>query len=332
MRSGLPPLNSLRYFVVAAKYLNFSRAAQDLFITPAAVSHQIRALEEDLGVALFRRLPREIALTESGVKLLSVTKSAFEDIGKVVNSLRTSSKLGTLRVTVLPYFSSKWLAPRLERFWQACPGIELRLHHTLTPVDFAAEDTDIAIQWGHNNWVGRAAEFLFGSDKGPVCAPTLLNGPSPIRKPADILRHTALLFNDESYDDWALWFKGCGIDDISGLKTLLFDDVYVLMQAAAEGRGVLLPPYIVISKMIEDGSLVKLFPEHNLKGHGYYLVYPIDGLSRAVCKAFRDWLMKEIAAEKAETGQAPKFDGKGPAQIENNSLPSHRARFVRQVV
>ena len=314
MRTGLPPLNSLRYFVVAAKYLNFSRAAQDLFVTPAAVSHQIRALEEDLGVALFRRLPREIALTESGTRLLEVTKGAFEDIAKVVDSLRTSSKLGTLRVTVLPYFSSKWLAPRLERFWKACPGIELRLHHTLTPVDFSAEESDIAIQWGNNNWIGHAAEFLFGSDKGPVCAPSLLNGPNAIRTPADILRHTLLLFNEETYDEWALWFRGCGINDISGAKTLLVDDVFVLMQAAAEGRGVLLPPYIVIAKLIEEGSVVRLFPEHDLKGHGYYLVYPINGLNRAVCKAFRDWLMKEIAEGKAGGDIAAELTGKPPAR------------------
>ena len=182
MSKRLPPLNALRAFEAAGRHLSFTKAAEELYVTQAAISHQIKGLEEYLGIPLFRRLNRALLLTEAGQHYLPSVSQALEDLRKATDQLYQRDAVGVLTVTLLPSFAARWLVPRLGRFRQAHPDIEIRIAPTLETIDFAQDDVDIAIRYGHGSYPGLRCERFMSEDIYPVCSPELLQGSNPLAK------------------------------------------------------------------------------------------------------------------------------------------------------
>ncbi len=295
MARRLPPLNALRAFEAAGRHLSFTRAAEELHVTQAAVSHQVKALEEHLGVRLFRRLTRRLLLTEAGQTLLPVMQEALDRIARTVEELCTGEGAGSLTVKLTPYFASKWLAPRLSRFWQQHPGVDLQLYTSLHPVDFGREEVDAAVRWGAGDWPDVEAELLFCTPLAPVCSPGLANGPRPLRRPADLRRHS--LLHDDEYEAWTRWLATAGLRDVEARRGSIMDDTHVLMRAAMDGQGVAVASLPLIAPELAAGQLVQPF-ELTITGFGYYLVYPPGALTRPRVRLFRDWLQEEAAVER----------------------------------
>ena len=294
MMTRLPPLTALRTFEAAGRHLNFTRAAEELNVTQAAVSHQIRSLEAHLGVTLFRRRGRGLALSESGRALLPVLGEAFGRIAEAIESLSAVEQAGVLNVTLRPYFGMKWLAPRLGRFWQACPQIALRLHHSIEPVDFAREEADLAVLWGRGDWPGVEAELLLGGALSPVCSPLLMAGAHPLRAPADLSHHN--LLHEESHDLWTRWLAAAGAREVDPRAGTIIDDTNVRLEAAIDGQGVVLGWIPLLADDLAAGRLVRPF-DPALEDYGYYVVTPPGGLARPKVRAFRDWLLAEAARD-----------------------------------
>jgi LysR family glycine cleavage system transcriptional activator len=291
MASRLPPLNSLRAFEAGARHLSFTKAAAELNVTPAAVSHQVKALEEDLGVKLFRRLIRKLVLTEQGRRLSPVLSEAFELMTAGVEELRQGSETPTLTVTVTPSFSSKWLVGRLGRFWERHPEIDLRLHHSIQVMDLAREGIDLAVRWGRGTWPGLTAECLLEAEVTPVCSPALLTGERPLKSPAD-LQHQVLIHEDD-HANWIQWLAAAGVEGVDPRRGPVIDDAGVVIEAAAAGRGVALGRLALVAEELQRGRLVRPFELSLESDFAYFLVYPPAALAQPKVKAFRDFLMEE---------------------------------------
>lgn len=294
MVQPLPSPIALRSFEAAARHLSFTRAARELNVTQAAVSHQIKALETDLGVRLFRRMTRRLALTGEGEALYSAVGDAFMRISAAVERLRADDGGGPLTVSLGPYFAAAWLAPRIGRFWRRHPGIELHLHHTNEPVDFRSSEIDIAVEWGEGDWPGLSSELLRRIRATPVCSPALLDGPHPLRRPSDLKHHT--LLHEIGRTGWPQWLDGAGVKSVDGSAGPMIDDHNVLMHAAMDGHGVALAEVSFIADDVAAGRLAQPFDLAVDIGAGYYAVYPPGALARSKVRAFRDWLLEEAAA------------------------------------
>jgi len=290
----LPPLNALRFFEAAARHLSFTRAAEELHVTQAAISHQIKALETRLGVQLFRRFPRRLLLSDEGQILLPAVQEGFGRIAEAAQRISTGAQGGALTVMMRPYFAAKWLSPRLTRFWERYPDIDLRLHHSPEPtVDVARHGADIAVRWGGGEWPGVDSELLLRVELTPVCSPLLLRGPRPLREPGDLRHHT--LLHDENHVPWTRWLEAAGEHDVDPRRGPVIDDTSVRTQAAIDGHGVALGALPLIADDLATGRLVAPF-ELAIDDLAYYIVYPPGALTRPKVKAFRDWLVQEAAA------------------------------------
>ena len=192
MARSLPPLNSLRAFEAAARHLSFTKAAGELNVTPAAISHQIKALEEFLGVVLFRRLTRALRLTDAGQAAFPKVREGFDKLAEAVEILRAEEESKVLTVSVSPSFGAKWLVPRLDRFRAAHPDLEIRIDATDRLADFQGDNVDVALRYGMGNYPGLLVDKLFGAEMVPVCSPDLLDGPQPLQRPQDLAHHTLL--------------------------------------------------------------------------------------------------------------------------------------------
>ncbi len=294
MATRLPPLTALRAFEAAGRRLNFTRAAEELNVTQAAVSHQIKSLEAHLGVTLFRRRGRGLALSEAGQALLPVLGDAFGRIGEAIEGLGRAGESGVLNVTLRPYFGMKWLAPRLGRFWQACPQIALRLHHSIAPVDFAREEADLAVLWGRGDWPDVEAELLLGGELAPVCSPLLMAGAHPLRVPGDLRHHN--LLHEESHELWPRWLTAAGAREVEPKAGTSIDDTNVRLEAAMDGQGVVLGWIPLLAEDLAAGRLVRPF-DLALEDYGYYVVTAPGGLARPKVRDFRDWLLAERARD-----------------------------------
>lgn len=292
----LPPLNALRAFEAGARHLSFTRAADELHVTQAAVSHQVKALEEYLGVALFRRMTRRLALTEAGRVLLPVVGDAFERIADTAERLRDDAEERGLTVSLTPSFGARWLGQRLGRFWAQHPDIDLKLHHSRRLADFRREEVDMAVRWGCGEWPGLAAEFLMRAGFTPVCSPVLLEGPHPLRRPADLVHHT--LLHEEDYEDWAQWLMVAKVEGVDARRGPVIDDPSMLDRATLEGQGVALGRTALIGEHLAAGRLVRPFSLDLETDYAYYLVYPPQALVRPRVKAFRDFVLAEAEAER----------------------------------
>ncbi len=292
MSRRLPPLNSLRAFEAGGRRLSFTKAAEELHVTQAAVSHQVKALEEYLGRPLFRRLTRRLALTDEGRALLPVLSEAFDRIAEPSGRLRRKPPSRSLTVTLTPSFGSRWLVGRLGRFCGRHPDIDLRLHHSVGLADFESGEVDIGVRYGTGNWPGLLSEFLVGVDVVPVCSPALLEGGHPLRVPAD-LRHHSLL-HEEDYEDWVQWLIIAGAEEVDARRGTVMDEPAVLLQAATDGLGVALGDVALIEDDLKAGRLVKPFDLTLEFDQGYNIVYRPGALEDAKVRAFRDFLLEEV--------------------------------------
>lgn len=301
MSRPLPSLTALRAFEAGARHLSFTRAAEELSVTQAAVSHQIRALERELGCSLFRRKTRRVELTEGGHRLAKVLGDSFDRIVEVCDSLRRSDGEQLLTVSLTHAFAGSWLVRRLGRFHSQHPEIDLRLHHSYEVVDFARDGIDMAIRWGRGQWPGLEVEFLKGELLAPVCAPQLLASGPPLKRPEDLRHHT--LLHDFDYEDWTLWLREAGVEGVDPRQGTIIDDQNVVQQAALDGQGVALCDLNLLAEDLAGGRLLCLFEPRIETSHAYYITYPPGALRRAKVKALREFLLAEAAAEMADRGR-----------------------------
>jgi LysR family transcriptional regulator, glycine cleavage system transcriptional activator len=305
MKDRLPPLSALRAFEAAARHMSFSKAAEELFVTPAAISHQIHALEEDLGVRLFQRLNRSIELTASARVLLPGLSEAFAAIRASVKRLHAHTDTGSLTVTASPSFAAKWLVLRLHRFQARCPEIDVRISATDEVVDLTKDDFDVAIRYGTGNYPGLEVELLFTNEVFPACGPQLLTAGPPLRRPDD-LRHHALIHDlaverDPLVPTWTMWLKAAGVKDVPATGGLSFNNISLALDAAIAGHGVVLAYSTIAAADLAAGRLVRLFSLALPDQFAYYIVTAPGALERPKVRAFRDWLREEAGRDQGPT-------------------------------
>jgi LysR family glycine cleavage system transcriptional activator len=298
MSRDLPPLQALRTFEAAARHLSFTRAAEELHVTQAAVSHQMKGLEERLGFPLFRRLGRRLVLTDPAQAYVAELREAFDLIAEATRRLKAQDRGGVLNATVLPSFAVKWLLPRLGRFRAAHPEIDVRISSDSRSVDFAREDFDLGIRAGRGPWPGLRADLILTQRFFAVCSPALLEGPHPPRRPADLRWHT--LLHDEPRDRWQQWLNLVGIDGIDPWRGPGFSHSNLVIQAAVEGQGVAIASDALAGDDLRAGRLIRLFDQSLPGDQSYWLVYPEGAAIRPKVVAFRDWILAEAAPGAAE--------------------------------
>jgi LysR family transcriptional regulator, glycine cleavage system transcriptional activator len=296
MARPLPPLNALRAFEAAARHLSFSRAAEELHVTPAAVSHQIKQLEEHLTIRLFHRRNRAVHLTEAGVGYLLVVRDAFDRLTAATVRLAEQDQVGHLVVAVLPSFAAKWLVPRLPRFRALAPDIDVNIAASHDMVDLVGGEADVAIRYGRGAWPGLKALRFLAEEVFPVCSPNLLKNGRAILEPDDLVHH--LLLHDEPdkrypYLDWPTWLRTAGATRVDSARGPTFSDSSMLLQAAIDGQGVALGRSVLVSDDLAAGRLVKPFALSFPANAAYWLVAPPEAWDRPKIKAFREWLLDE---------------------------------------
>jgi len=289
MARRLPPLNSLKCFEAAGRLLSFTRAAQELNVTQAAVSHQIKVIEAYLGLSLFVRYPRKLALTEQGKALLPDVTEAFDRVSNAIGGLRQEPASTMVSVRLAPSFAAKWLSPRLKYFWLQYPEIDLCLYHAHPAVDFEREAIDIAVTYGRGDWPGVVADLLLSLDFFPVCTPAFMQNDKPLSD-MDNLRYYTLL-HDANYQCWADWLNLAGIEHINTKKGTIIDDTNVLIQAAVDGQGVAMGSTTFVQDLLDSGRLIRPFDITLVNDSAYYIVCPAAHLKNPSVQAFKDWLM-----------------------------------------
>ncbi|HYD66525.1 transcriptional regulator GcvA [Azospirillum sp.] len=292
MSRRLPPLNALRAFEAAARHLSFTKAAEELHVTQAAVSHQIKGLEEWLGLPLFRRMNRALVLTDAGQAYLPPLKEALDLMENATQRLFRKDSTGALTISTMPSFAAKWLVMRLGRFQAAHPELDVRLQTTSDMTDFAQQDVDVAIRFGRPPWAGVRTERLMTEEIFPVCAPSLMKGPDAPQRPADLLRLP--LLHDDYFITWGTWFAAAGLEGVDASRGITFTDSALVLQMAAEGQGVALTRRVLAADDLAAGRLVRLFDITLPSDYAYYVVAPPHYFSRPKVKAFRDWLFAEV--------------------------------------
>ncbi|HMG50446.1 MAG TPA: transcriptional regulator GcvA [Inquilinus sp.] len=295
----LPPLNALRAFEAAARHLSFVDAADELAVTPAAVSHQVKALEAHLGLALFQRLPRGLVLTEQAKVLAPQLTRGFDRLAEAVARTRGDGLQTVVSVTVLPSFAVRWLLPRLPSFRRLNPGVEIEVRAQHTPVDFRRERVDIALRYGRGGWPGLHVERFLDDEIFPVCSPALLEGPDGLRRPDDLRHHTlihdVLTGDDEPWVTWQHWLLHFGLDDVDHRRGPRYSDSHMMLEAAVAGEGIALGRSSIMADDLVRGRLVRPFPDAQVADYAYYLLCRSDAVDRPAIRAFRDWLVAAAA-------------------------------------
>lgn len=327
MNNHLPGLGALKGFEAAARHLSFTRAAAELNVTPAAVSHLVRELEDQLAVPLFTRSSRVVRLTHAGEILQDAVAEALDGIARAVKRLKDLDRGRRLNVTAGPSFAAKWLVPRVDRFMIQHRAVDVRIDVSQRPPDFAREDVDIAIIFGKGNYPGLSAHQLFEETIFPVCSPKLLKGPRPLRRLRDLLNHTLIHVDweaqGETWPNWKMWMLAAGIDDIDATRGMTFNQEVLAIQAAIDGQGVALCDSTLVADDLASRRLVRPF-EVTLPGtahFAYFVVYDEKRGEEPLIKSFRDWILTEAAATKVvgRDGRVAKprraRSGKPPAKL-----------------
>ncbi len=296
MTRRLPSLNAMRAFEAAARHLSFTLAAEELNVTQAAVSHQIKALEQDLGMPLFQRLNRALMLSSEGQALFPSVNQAMDIMASAVDRLYQQDQSGELTVTTLDSFAVTWLVPRLGRFRTAHPDIDVRITTSGKAVDFARVNVDLAIRYGSGNWSDLSAERLMTEEVFPVCSPELLRSGPRLKCPADLKNHT--LLHDDMRIDWRMWLMAAGVSDVDADKGPGYDHSNLVLQAAEQGDGVALARSVLVQDALATGRLVKPFDFAMPAEFAYYVVCPKANLNRPKVQAFRAWLFDEVRASE----------------------------------
>ena len=294
MARQIPPLTALRAFEAAGRHLSFTKAADELHVTQAAISHQVKSLEKYLGLKLFRRLNRTLLLTDAGQLYLPPLTDAFEGITRATHRLRQHLGRARLTVSVLPSFAAGWLVPRLGRFRQRCPDVDLRIDPTNSLTDFRRDDVELGILYGRGNYPGLRTDRLMREEFFPVCSPRLLEGPAPLRDPADLTHHT--LLHDDMTVDWRTWLLAAGVEGVDAERGITVTDSSMLLRAAIAGQGVALARSVLAADEIASGRLVRPFDVDVPAEYAYYLAYPEKSADQSNVVAFREWILEEARA------------------------------------
>ncbi|MGL3106263.1 transcriptional regulator GcvA [Bradyrhizobium sp. BR 1432] len=292
MTARLPSLNGLRAFEAAARHLSFTLAAAELNVTQTAISHQIRRLEEELGIRLFVRQNRALALTPEARDYLPGVRAAFNDLRLATDRLLRKDDDKVLTVSTLASLAAKWLLPRLTDFQEQHPGIDVRITTSTSLVDFQRDDVDAAIRYGRGQWPGLRADWLMADELFPVCSPSLLRGDKPLRRPQDLRNHPLLHTSNANSDDWRLWLTAAGLPaDIARQPGITFDMIFMTIQAAIDGIGVAMGRTSYVQDDIAKGRLVVPFKIALPADAGFYLVSPEGRREAPKLTAFRNWMI-----------------------------------------
>lgn len=320
----LPSLDLLMAFDAAARHLSFTKAASERFLTQSAVSRQIAALEEDLGVPLFHRRHRALELTDEGARMARAAAAALAELREAVQTIRAPRQRDVVALTTTPGFASLWLIPRLARFMAEHPRIDVRIDASYEPRSLAAEGFDVAVRYGskHGTGGGRGeapVDALFAETVQPLCAPALLQGAVPLRRPQDLVRHTLLHINTPSSDmpgmpvEWQAWLQTVGMSAFEPAATLTFTNYDTAAAAAVEGQGVLLGRRPLTDGLIAQGRLVAPFKGQLASARGYYVVTDPVGGRRPAVAALVQWLRATARGEAEAAAAGPATKAPAPA-------------------
>lgn len=282
------PLNALRAFEVSARHLSFTRAADELNVTQTAISQHVKNLEERMGVLLFRRLPRGLALTDEGLALLPALAESFGRIGALLEQFRDGRFREVLSVGAVGTFAVGWLIPRLAEFQRAHPFVDFRLFTNNNRVDLAGEGLDYAIRFGDGAWHGTEADLLFPSPLSPVCSPGTA---SRLREPADLAGE--VLLRSYRSDEWVSWFSQAGVA-CPVVRGAVFDSSLTMAEAAAQGAGVALLPVNLFARELQEGRLSRPFPLE-IENGSYWLTRLKSRRVTGAMGLFRDWIIRTCA-------------------------------------
>ena len=285
------PVGPLRAFDVAARNLNLTTAAEEMNVTHAAVSRQVKQLEQRLGVQLFERLPRGLKLTPHGALLAEGTREAFDRLATALEDIAIPAVRHKLTISTFSSLSSRWLMPRLQAFSSRFPEIDLHIITTARLVDFAREDVDFAIRFGSGRYPGLHVVPLFQPKEIAVCSPSLLKAGPPIHTFAD-LRHYTLL-HDDSYREWIRWLDAVGVKGVNPRRGIICGDRNAMIQAALEGQGIALASAVFAQGELQAGRLVKVFPNEITMEYAIYAVCLPRRLEDPIVSAAIDWLVLE---------------------------------------
>lgn len=314
MTYRLPPLNALRAFEAAARHLSFKNAAKELSVTPTAISHQIKMLEDFLDLALFRRLTRSLELTPEGEAMLPKVREGLECFAAAVESTRAQVAKERLVVVAPPSFATRWLVPRLKSFCQTQPTVQLNLvgsldaidddqsaaARALERVDLREGESQVAICFGSGEYPGFHVDRILSSGYAAVCSPRLMEGPHPLREPADIrfhvLIHDDTIANEQARPSWDKWLRLAGVTGVDAIAGPHFCNSGLALAAAVDGQGVALASRPLAATEVAAGRLVSPFKISVQHHYAYYLVTPEAISARPAVEAFRQWLLAEASA------------------------------------
>ncbi|KMT65256.1 transcriptional regulator GcvA [Catenovulum maritimum] len=292
----MPPLNALRSFEAAARHLSFTSAANELFVTQAAVSHQIKSLEEHLGLKLFQRRNRSLVLTEAGESYFADIHEVFQLIQDATERLSFNAESGNLTVGVPPSFAIQWLVPRLSLFSQIYPDIDVRINAVDMDEGSLTEGVDIAVYFGQGQWSGLVSKQLHTEYSTPVCSPYLLDNNKPLNSLEDLRKHT--LLHDKSRKYWRLWGRKIGPKNLDVSHGPIFSHSSMVIQAAVLGQGVALGQSVLVRPEIESGRLIEPFKDRVYSKDAYYLVSRDQDQADPKVIAFTNWILDLIKQEE----------------------------------
>jgi LysR family glycine cleavage system transcriptional activator len=302
-RRRLPPLNAVRAFEAAARLGGFNAAGAELSVSANAVGRLVKLLEDWLGVALFRRLPRGVVLTDAGDRYLARVGPLLDQLAESTAELQRLDKARLLTVSAMPSMVSRWLVPRLGRLIEKHPGLDVRLLASVSLTDFAREGVDVAIRTGPGSEQGLRYDLLMHEDFYPVCSPELLSRGAPLHEPSDLAHH--VLLHDE-WDrrlpdqlDWKRWLAAIGMTNLDTERGLRFSFSHLTLQAAAAGRGIALASSAFIGDDLATGRLVRPFGDLAVRGpYAFFIVCPESAADRETVATFRDWALAEAARDR----------------------------------
>ena len=293
----LPNLAALRAFEAAARHENFSRAAEEVHLTHGAISHQIRALEEDLGLQLFARNGKRIAITPEGLRFASVIRKSLGEIANAAEELKSSARVKRLLISAVPSLAARWLSVRMGKFIDRHPDIEVTLQTSTELVDLTRSQVDICVRFGTGVYPGVKSEWLIGDFLYPVASPRFRGGKLP-QKPSDLTPD--MLLRSDGDETWGRWFGAAGVNLPEPSGGLVFDDSSMLLRSAAAGHGIAMARHLIAMPEIADGDLVRLFDVAVPTRYAYYIVYTERAFEKPQVRAFRDWLVAEAKEFSAQ--------------------------------
>jgi LysR family glycine cleavage system transcriptional activator len=291
----LPPLNALKSFEAAARHESFTRAAAELCVTQGAVSHQVKALEAELGIKLFNRDSQRLLITEAGREYLMVIRNALDQIAMGTDHLLRRQSSGVLTVSTSPDFAAKWLVHRLDRLAEAHPEIDFRISADMHHIDFAREDVDIAVRHGDGNWPGLSAAPLCPEELFAVCSPRFLSGSRRLCQPSDLLKSSLLHLGDRK--DWSRWLESAGVKPAELSRGPVFNRVSMAIDAAVDGQGVALARTTLAAWDLINGRLIQPFATTLRLSKTFWIVCPKATSALPKMTMFREWLMREAATD-----------------------------------